>query len=304
MPTDTVFLIRPARFTFNKQTASNNSFQQQEDGSEEVIQRKAVEEFDLLVSKLRDADIEVVVFEDEVENKTPDSIFPNNWISTHEEGTIVLYPMYAENRRREVRQDIVGQLCEQFGFDEIVDWTPLVNKNQFLEGTGSLVLDRYHGLAYCCESERSNRELAEKWCEEMGYELILFQAFDEQSVPIYHTNVLMSVGQQFVTICYDAIPNEEERELLEDSFVASGKRIVPISFEQMNLFAGNMIELKNESGEHVLVLSEAAFQSLHEIQIKEFENYCTILTCPVPTIEKNGGGSVRCMIAEVFAPFQ
>lgn len=298
--TNQVFMVRPVNFKFNLQTAADNAFQTNMNQSDEIKQQQAAQEFDDLVEKLRKHGVQVEVVNDKEEANTPDSIFPNNWISTHQGGEMVLYPMYAENRRKEVRQETIDFLAEKYGYEEILDWTTFTKVDQFLEGTGSLVLDRKSKIAYACLSERTNLELALNWGSVMDYELVTFSAVDQKQRPIYHTNVMMTIGEHFAVVCLDCIPNEQERNQLRKHLEFTDKEIIPITFKQVDQFAGNMIELKNDSGEHLLVLSQAAYDSLTEDQINQLQKHAKLIITPIPTIENNGGGSVRCMIAELF----
>ena len=296
--TSTLLMIRPVGFSFNEQTASTNAFQRSESRREDA-QERALKEFNQMVKLLRDNDIKVITIEDTVDPHTPDSIFPNNWISTHEEGLVVVYPMHAQNRRYERRADIVQTLAEQFVMYDIVDFSASENENKFLEGTGSMVLDRDARICYACYSPRTDKELLEKFCNKMGYEMIAFNAVDQQNNPIYHTNVIMCVGEQFMVVCLECIPNKEQQHILIQS---TSKQIIPISYEQMNHFAGNMLEVVNTKKEHLLVMSTTAYQSLKPEQITQLEKYVKILHSPIPTIEEHGGGSTRCMMAEIFLP--
>ncbi len=300
MPTKNVFLIEPVQFGYNAETAQNNAFQVKANTADDIIQKKAREEFIRLVDNLKRNGVAVTQFIDTVIPETPDSIFPNNWISTHADGTLFIYPMYAKNRRAEVRTDIIESLKQQFGFDDIIDWQNYAEQNIYLEGTGSLVLDRKNALAYCCISERSDATLAEEWGDEMGYEVLCFHAVDHKNQAIYHTNVLMAMADDYVVICLDSITDEEEQELILDAFHATNKEIVAITREQMNHFAGNMIELTNDEGESLLVMSQAAYDSLNQKQVTVLETYSKLIVTDIPTIEANGGGSVRCMIAEIY----
>jgi len=299
----TVLMIRPVRFGFNAQTAGTNAFQQQ-GIDQRNVQQEALKEFDALVAVLRDNGVEVIVIDDTPEPHTPDSIFPNNWVSFHEDGQVFLYPMQAENRRLERREDIIRELEDEFEIDHIEDLSHFELKEKFLEGTGSMVLDRENKIAYACISPRTNPVVLGEFCEESGYSSIMFHAFDEQGKAIYHTNVLMCMGEKFVVICLDSVTDEEERALLIDTFNITGKEIVDITLAQMNAFAGNMLELKNDQGEHLLVMSASAYQSLSREQVNHLEKYCKLVYADLNAIETNGGGSARCMIAEVNLPLR
>lgn len=301
--TNTVLMIRPTRFGFNHQTAVDNAFQQASNSLDATqTQQAALNEFDSLVSLLNDNGVDVITISDKKNSSTPDSIFPNNWISSHQSGELFLYPMYAENRRREVRQDIIKQLKSKFGFKTVTDWTNKVNQKQFLEGTGSLVLDRKNQVAYAALSERTNLELAQRWAAQLNYELVSFEANDDDGQAIYHSNVLMSVAEHFAVVCFECLPNQFEREQLKSSLSKHDKQVIELSFEQIKQFAGNALELKSLESEHLFVMSQSAFDSLTNSQKQQIEQFSKILSAPIPTIESNGGGSVRCMIAEIFKP--
>lgn len=312
--TDKVLMIRPVRFSYNSQTAVNNAFQ--ESGiPEELSQRQALKEFDAYVEMLRNEGIEVMVVEDTATPHTPDSIFPNNWLSLHSaeelaEGAsrvAVLYPMFAENRRAERRQDIIEALtgadAPSCASAALLDLTYYEKRNLFLEGTGSLILDRNEHLAYACQSPRTCEEVLEEWSSKMGYDYFLFHAEDMNGNPIYHTNVMMSVGEQLAVVCLDAITDIEERMSLIELLEESDKEIVEISLEQMNEFAGNMLQLHTvKEGElkYIMVMSARAKDSLDQDQIEAIEKYCKIVAPDLEFIERNGGGSARCMLAEIF----
>jgi hypothetical protein len=294
-------MVRPVSFAFNEQTAGSNAFQQQ-DISQENIQQKALREFDALVATLRDNGVDVIVIDDTPNPHTPDSIFPNNWVSFHENGQVFLYPMQAENRRLERRGDILAQLKTTFNISEVDDLSYFEADSKFLEGTGSMVLDRQNKIAYACISPRTDEEVIAVFCEKSGYRAVEFHAFDGRNKAIYHTNVLMCIGRQFVVICLDSVTDDTGRELLMDSFTIAGKEIIEITMAQMNAFAGNMLELKNSAGNHLLVMSASAYHSLSPQQINLLEQYCKLIYTDLQTIESNGGGSARCMIAEVNLP--
>ena len=342
-------MIRPVRFSYNSQTAVNNAFQ--ESGiPEELSQRQALKEFDAYVEMLRNEGIEVMVVEDTATPHTPDSIFPNNWLSLHSADELadvgsnltgfahpgsaapdtaalgtaapstanpgtaapcsrvaVLYPMFAENRRAERRQDIIealtGAVAPSCASAALLDLTSYEKRNLFLEGTGSLILDRNEHLAYACQSPRTCEEVLEEWSSKMGYDYFLFHAEDMNGNPIYHTNVMMSVGEQLAVVCLDAITDIEERMSLIELLEESDKEIVEISLEQMNEFAGNMLQLHTvKEGElkYIMVMSARAKDSLDQDQIEAIEKYCKIVAPDLEFIERNGGGSARCMLAEIF----
>ena len=298
--TSHVLMIRPVDFKFNEQTAGDNKFQiasEQQD-----VQQKALAEFDGFVDILRENGVDVTVIDDTLSPATPDSIFPNNWVSFHEDGTVILYPMHSPNRRQERRKEIIDALAENFEVNHIADLSFFEQQNLFLEGTGSLVLDRIHKVAYACLSMRTDQEVLENFAMLTGYEIMAFHAKDIDNVPIYHTNVMMCVGKEFIVICLDSIKFTEEKIKILESFQRTKKTVIDISFAQMNHFAGNMLEVKNNAGESLLVMSEQALRVLHGTQITALSKFAKIITAPLYTIEQNGGGSARCMLAEVHLP--
>jgi len=296
--TNTILMIRPVNFTYNPETAINNKFQVA--GNAEAAQAKALEEFDAFTDKLRNNDIDVTVIEDTPEPHTPDSIFPNNWISFHDAGTIILYPMYAANRRAERKQHVLDAISQKFTISNTIDFRGFESENIFLEGTGSMVLDRENKIAYACISERTDVKPLEEFCKKMGYTACTFSATDANNDEIYHTNVMMCVADKYVVVCLDSIKNAQQRENVTDTIEKTGKKIISISIDQMNRFAGNMLQLQNKSGEKILVMSEQAYESLTYEQVSELEEYNRIVYADLDSIETNGGGSARCMIAEVF----
>ncbi len=300
-----ILMIRPYRFDLNEETMGSNAFQQQNrEETSDKIQQKALKEFDNFVSKLKKAGIHVIVVEDHPKPFTPDAIFPNNWISFHDDGQVIVYPMEAPSRRAERRMDIVVDLKTKHGFtvDNVVD---IATDNEasalFLEGTGSLVLDHLSKKAYACLSTRTNSKVLAQWSELTGYQPISFTALDQHKQPIYHTNVLMCIGVDFAIICLEAINNAVEREMVVRELALSGREIITLSFEQMNAFAGNMLQLETSKGKRILVLSKASYDVLRPEQLAILQKYNDrLLPISIPTIEKYGGGSVRCMMAEVF----
>lgn len=303
--TSHLLMIRPVAFEMNAQTAKDNHYQQQVDGlTQGSAQTQALQEFDAFVDKLRAAKVNVTVINDTPEPATPDSIFPNNWVSFHETGMVVLYPMHAENRRVERRHDILEQLqAKGFHIAEILDYAAHEDDNMFLEGTGSLVLDRENLIAYACLSQRTNQHVLNDWAQQLGYQVVSFSALQDvngQLLPIYHTNVMMSVGQELAILCADSIKDEAERQLVINSLTNTGKEIVLITEAQKSSFAGNMLQVVNTEGEHILVMSTQAYQSLTPAQIATIEKTNRILHSSLQTIETLGGGSARCMMAEVF----
>jgi hypothetical protein len=296
--TNNILMIRPVNFGFNAQTADSNAFQVQQ-ADQQAVQQKAVQEFDGFVNVLRENGVNVTVIEDTPEPHTPDSIFPNNWVSFHDTGDIFLYPMQAENRRLERREDIIRQLEENFAAKHIIDLSRFEAKNQFLEGTGSMVLDRENKIAYACLSPRTDAEVLKAFCDYTGYKAVTFDAFDPNGKAIYHTNVLMCIGSHFAVICLNSVTNTAEKEAVIQSLKATGKQIINISFEQMNQFAGNMLEVKNADGETLIVMSLTAYGSLTDTQRTELSVSGELIYADIKTIETNGGGSARCMMAEV-----
>lgn len=301
--TSTILMIRPINFGFNEQTAASNAFQNR-NAAEQRVQDNALREFDDLVNVLRENGIEVIVIDDTYEPHTPDSIFPNNWVSFHNDGNVFMYPMMAENRRLERREDIVMQLEDEFKIRHVIDLSRFEHENKFLEGTGSMVLDRENKIAYACLSPRTNEEVLDIFCAQSGYLPILFHAADQNGRDIYHTNVLMCVASSFAVVCLDSITATAEKEKIINSFTATKKQIIPISFDQMNHFAGNMLELRNHTDDSLLVMSKSAWESLNHDQQTILSSFSKPVYADISTIENNGGGSARCMIAEVHLPHE
>lgn len=304
--TNTILMIRPVNFRMNEQTAVNNYFMEDLDEKNNQINKKARGEFDAFVSTLQSAGVNVIVVEDTQHPDTPDSIFPNNWISFHKDGTVGVYPMFAENRRNERREDVL-EILEEHGFqiNNIMDYTAAEEEGVFLEGTGSVILDRVNQKAYCALSERANEELFIEFCEDFDCMPVLFTAnqfVDGIRLPIYHTNVMMALGEDFVIICLDSIDDKKERKNVMDNLRNDGKEIIAISEQQMHNFAGNMLEVLGKDNQRLLVMSSAAYNSLDTSQITAIERRCEIVHSPLDTIEACGGGSARCMMAEVFLP--
>ncbi|NQX31106.1 amidinotransferase [Pedobacter boryungensis] len=293
-------MIRPVDFKFNAQTAVNNKFQQASAQSD--VQNEALKEFDGFVEMLVANGVDVTVIDDTLTPETPDSIFPNNWVSFHANGEVILYPMFSENRRAERREDIITSIGHQFKVDKITDLSTYETQNLFLEGTGSLVLDRDHQIAYACRSVRMDEKVLADFCQKTGYHAVVFNAVDSEGFPIYHTNVMMCVGDTFAVVCFDSIPDLKEKENVKQRLVNSGKELVAINFDQMNHFAGNMLQVKNKKNESLLVMSEQAYLALKKEQIASLEKHCKLIYAPLYTIEKNGGGSARCMLAEIHLP--
>ncbi len=300
-------MIRPVAFRMNEQTAVNNYYQKVLDGLlPATVNAKAQEEFDAFVKKLRSVGVNVIVVDDTLSPDTPDSIFPNNWISFHENGDVVLYPMFAENRRLERREEILDILEDEgFVINEIMDYTEAEMDSIFLEGTGSLLLDRANGKAYCALSPRADEELFIEFCEDFDFAPVIFEAFQTvngERKLIYHTNVMMCLGETFAVLCADAIDDKKERKMVIDSLKNDDKQVILITEDQVNNFAGNMLEVKGADDRRYLVMSAAAHQSLTKKQITELEEHVTILSSSLDTIEACGGGSARCMMAEIFLP--
>jgi len=304
--TNTILMIRPVAFRMNEQTAVNNYFQEDIDISNTQINEKAQHEFDSFVTKLRAHGVQVIVVDDIKENDTPDSIFPNNWISFHKNGRIAVYPMFAENRRKERRTDIFEILENKgFGINDIMDYTSAEDEGVFLEGTGSILKDRVHQKAYCALSERANEDLFIEFCEDFDCFPVIFtanQTVNEERKPIYHTNVMMAMAETFAVICLDTIDDKKERKNVVNHLKKDNKEIVKITETQMHSFAGNMLQVIGAQDKRFMVMSSAAYHSLNEDQIKTIEKHCDILHSPLETIETCGGGSARCMMAEVFLP--
>jgi hypothetical protein len=292
-----ILMVRPYQFYFNQQTAANNFFQS--NINIENANELAIAEFDVMVAQLRAHQIKVNVVQDTKDPSTPDAIFPNNWISTHAGGTLCLYPMYAENRRAERKSKVLDFLYSNYKIQNVLDLTDLEKEGKFLEGTGSMVLDHQNKIAYGCLSERLDKEAFTNWCDKMQFNPITFKAVDDKAQPIYHTNVLMCMGNQFVVICLESIPNELEKQMLLESFLQTNKEVITISQDQLNHFAGNMLQVFDMHEKPHLIMSEQAHASLHPAQIKSLEKYNPILPISIPTIEALGGGSTRCMMAEI-----
>ncbi len=297
----TILMIRPARFGYNAQTAVNNAFQVRGMHLAADAQQKAEAEFDGFVSRLRDHGVDVLVVQDTVEPHTPDSIFPNNWISFHADGTAVLYPMFAENRRLERKPDVVDAVAHRFAIRRWIDYTVHEPEGRFLEGTGSFVLDRHHEIAYACRSARTDESLFRAFCAQLGYRPIVFDAHDNRGQVIYHTNVMLCVADRYAVICMDSVAGAD-RVSVRESLERSGKTVVTITQKQLDSFAGNMLQVENTAGKTFLVMSSQAYRSLDKQQVALLESFDPIIHAPLETIEQLGGGSARCMMAEVFLP--
>ncbi|GAB3538773.1 arginine deiminase-related protein [Spirosoma fluminis] len=299
-------MIRPVRFGFNEQTAESNAFQDIKMAAQtkDVAQEDAQREFDEMVRQLRAIGVDVMVYDDTVEPYTPDSIFPNNWVSFHASGTVVLYPMQAENRRLERRTDIIDDLAKRYHVAKVVDLTHFEQEGKFLEGTGSMVLDRMHRVAFASLSPRTHPDVLAEFSRQTGYRTLSFHAADQNGKPIYHTNVLMCIADTFVVVCLAAISNPDERLMVRQELERLNKRIIDISLEQMANFAGNMLMITTQKGQKLLVMSTRAFESLTAKQIDLLDDYATLLHFDLSMVEANGGGSARCMMTEVHLPLK
>lgn len=305
--TNSILMIRPVQFRMNEQTAVNNYYQKTiEHLSSDAVNALAVEEFDAFVQKLRAAGIQVVVVNDTKEFDTPDSIFPNNWISFHQNGTIALYPMFAENRRFERKESVV-EAVEQKGFSikHVVDYSEAEQENLFLEGTGSIILDREYQKAYCALSPRADEQLFIEFCEDFDFFPVIFSAYqtvNQKREKIYHTNVMMCIGSTFAVICLDSIDDKKERKNVIYHLKKDNKDIIEITEDQVNQFAGNMLQLLGKNNTPFLIMSQSAFDSLRADQLSKLEKHTKIISSSLQTIEACGGGSARCMMAEIFLP--
>ena len=304
--TSHILMVRPANFGFNPETAENNFYQQRDEREADEINKIAQQEFDGFVSLLQDKGIDVLVIEDTDLPIKTDAIFPNNWFSTHQDGKILLYPMFSPNRRLERRKDIIEILIQKgFRISEIVDLTFFEQDNQFLEGTGSLILDRINKVAYACRSQRTHKTPLGYFGNLMGFEVVDFDATQVVNgilSPIYHTNVMMHIGTEIAVVCLESIPLASEKLKVQEYLEKTGKKMIPITAKQKFQFAGNMLEIQNNLGSKFTIMSDSAFQSLGDVQINTIKRYTEIIVPKIPTIEKIGGGSVRCMMAEIFLP--
>jgi hypothetical protein len=298
--TSHLLMIRPVNFGYNAETAVNNAFQIA--STQEDVQAIALQEFDNFVSLLRSYEVDVTVMEDTLTPHTPDSIFPNNWISFHSDGTVVLYPMFAINRRAERKPHVLENIKQKFLVQQQIDFSTYEEQSLFLEGTGSMVLDRDNKIAYACISPRTDASVLDKFCTQLGYTAVTFNATDSNGKAIYHTNVMMCVADKFVVICLECITNKEERNKAEQSILNSGKKIIAITLNQVNHFAGNMLQVENKDGQKLLIMSTQAYNALTVEQAQELTRYNRIVHSSLDTIESNGGGSARCMMAEVHLP--
>ncbi|GJH40529.1 hypothetical protein RCZ04_10790 [Capnocytophaga sp. HP1101] len=303
--TNTVLMVRPVRFRMNEETVVNNYFQEEMDLKNEEINRQAQQEFDAFADKLRAVGVKVIAVDDVYEQNTPDSVFPNNWITFHQNRDVAIYPMFAENRRRERREDILDKVeAEGFDIENVYDYTEAEKENIFLEGTGAMVLDRMNRKAYCALSPRADEELFIEFCEDFEYTPVIFKAYqkvDGKQVPIYHTNVMMALGEDFTVVCLDAITDKSERKNVLNHLKEDKKEIISITPQQMEQYAGNMLQVQGKDSTY-LVMSDTAYNALTPQQRQTIEKYTHIIHSPLGTIETCGGGSARCMLAEVFNP--
>ena len=293
-----ILMVRPALFAYNEETATNNYFQNKTAHSN--LNERALQEFDDFVNILRSNKIDVIVVQDSIDPHTPDSIFPNNWFSTHSTGELILYPMFAENRRDERKKKVLNTLEEHFNAHKVIDLTEWENKNRFLEGTGSLILDHKNRIVYACRSERTDDIVFEDFYTKMNFEPQLFNAYDENEKIIYHTNIMLSIGEKHAIICAESIFDQNRRAQVINSLKVSKKEIIEISFEQMRSFCANILEVFNVDNEPCLIMSETAKKSYTYEQRKKLEKYCKLISTPLNIIEETGGESARCMIAEIF----
>lgn len=298
--TNSILMVRPAHFGFNGETANNNVFQQEMDLSQNEIQQTAQSEFDEMVHLLRAKEIDIIVIEDTDTPIKPDAIFPNNWFCSLPIGELFIFPMFASVRRAERRADIIDQLQSDFKVSNLTDLSNFESEDKFLESTGSIIFDHIHKLAFACESPRTNAEVFQLFCNKIGYQSLLFHATDENDVPIYHTNVMLNIGTNYAVICLDSIKNQNEKKNIIDVFIRSNKAIIDITANQVRQFAGNMLQVHNRHQKLFTICSRTAFESLSASQKMEIENSSTLLPVNIPLIEKIGGGSARCMMAELF----
>ena len=301
--TNTILMVRPANFGFNEETAQNNAFQDNDtELTKDEIVLKAIEEFDSMVNILREEGINIIVVQDTASPVKTDAVFPNNWMSTHESGEVLWYPMFSQNRRFERRDDIWEMLSEDFQVSKDTELLSFEPDKKYLEGTGSMILDRENRIAYACYSERTHPETLKEFGDKMNYRIVGFTATDDDGLPYYHTNVIMALGKHIAIVCSESIEDETEKSEVIDALTRSGKEIVHISRQQVLAFAGNMLEVLGHENTPIMVMSTAAFHSLKDEQLNIIKNYNKIVHLPIGTIEKFGGGSVRCMMAEIFLP--
>jgi len=292
-------MIRPANFGFNDETAGDNAFQVKTGG---LVHAQALKEFDDFVALLRRNDVNVTVVEDTLQPHTPDALFPNNWVSFHEDGTLLLYPMYAPSRRAERKEHVLKEIYDHFRVMKEIDLSDYEKNNLFLEGTGSMVLDRDNKLAFACLSPRTERKVLDEFCDKMKYASVVFTAVDKSGQRIYHTNVMMCIADRYVVICLETIRDNAQKEMVVNAIRKTSKEIIEINYDQLNHFAGNMLQVENKDGEKILVMSTQAYQALSKDQVQKLNGYNRVIHSPLPTIESNGGGSARCMMAEIYLP--
>ena len=300
-----LMMIRPQNFGYNAETAKSNAFQTEPEKtgeSSETIRQKAIAEFDHFVSLLEENGVRITVIEDQNDPVTPDAVFPNNWVSFHQNGTAITYPMESESRRYERNESIIDQLAESFEVHAVFNLDTYEDKGLFLEGTGSMILDRVNKIVYACLSPRTDLEVLEVFCKLLNYRKVVFHSVDGSRQPIYHTNVMMAMGESFVVVCMESILDAKERDTLKKYFFETKKEVINITLDQMNAFAGNMLQVKTNQNTSLVIMSTTAYESLRPDQIRHLERHTQILHAPIPTIETYGGGSVRCMMAEVFLP--
>ena len=304
--TSTLLMVKPYGFDYNTETAEDNHFQTGGTAlSRSEITRQALDEFEAFVKEINAKGIEVIVYDDLATKATPDAVFPNNWFSTHNDGTVHLYPMFSPNRRKERRQEVLDLLTQEYGFsiDRIMDWSKHEDIGLFLEGTGSMILDRPNKIIYAALSERTSEELLKQYSREIGYELVAFRSYHnakQKKVLIYHTNVMLCVAQDYAVVCLECIKDLTERKAVMDSLKKTNKAIVELSLDQVDHFAGNMLEAKNKANESFLIMSSRARKAMNQSQIAQIQQYSQIIHAPLTTIENYGGGSARCMLAEIF----
>ena len=293
----TVLMVRPAAFGYNRETAVNNSFQTKDTT---LNHDKVLQEFDNFVQQLQQVNVEVLVVDDTVEPQKPDAVFPNNWFCTLPGGKLAIFPMYAPNRRLERVLEIINQLKQKLAVNEVADWTASEQENVFLEGTGSMVIDHNSKTIYACLSPRTDKDLLEKFAAANGYQAVAFTANDEQGQPIYHTNVMMHIGDGYAVICLHSIINETERKAIIKNLKSTSHTVIDITYQQMNHFAGNMLQVQSRTGQKITVMSRSAYNSLSPLQIETLMAFSQLLPVDITTIETTGGGSARCMMAELF----
>jgi hypothetical protein len=301
--THAILMVRPSTFGFNPETASTNAFQRElQEYTAAEIREKALAEFDNFVDLLRNNGLDVVVIDDTEAPAKPDAIFPNNWISLHRNGTVALYPLQAPNRRLERRPDVIETLRQNYEVKRIEDFSQHEEKDKFLEGTGSMILDHENRIVYACLSPRTDPDLLEDFCQHFGYQPIVFHAYDHRGGLIYHTNVMLCIGHRFAVLCAAAIHDEQDRQFVVNTLTRTGHEVIEITEDQLRRYAGNMLEVKNKQGQYLLVMSKQAYKSLQPDQLQAIQKYTQILPAPLDTIEHVGGGSARCMMAEIFLP--